>query len=579
MPHSPAEAFEDVTKLQIGLVEASIPNGQTSWSGYPFPQLTPLHESELRTFRTIILENSLIRATLLPDLGGRVIGIHDKRTGAEILPLGSPIMPQSGGSRGAFLRQGVEICLDSTDRLNSMGPVSAQIEHSADEDSDAAVWIAETCGGTGLSFHVRISVPPDRAEVRFETRVLNRRFRPEPYNGGLMAHVGTGGLSGTAFYSADRDAGILVSSEGQLFDGVEYQDGCLKVVRFDRGRSLAPRQVDTWRAILTPFSGLGGLVAASPHAGVALSNDSLRLQSTQQRLGHKLLMLTSDGETLEAVVDLYPETTLDISLGGRNPTELVLLDPGKQEVFRHGLNAGAQIGRQRHTGRAKAQETNEGITPSSTSDDLQRASFDVATRHRAYTLLGMQALGAKKFASAATYFEQALNFNADDPLLWWARSVALRLEGLDNEQELLNAHYLAPMEPALRAESFLSLPVDPNPEPNVLLSSLDERPEEFIEVACLLIECGLFDQASRWIDEALRHCDLPMLRYLMAYCLITGTSLYAEAAEQLRLAGAKPIAPPFPYRDMESQAIQSLLKAFLSDRNLGAVAALLASNR
>ena len=99
-------------------------------------------------------------------------------------------------------------------------------------------------------------------------------------------------------------------------------------------------------------------------------------------------------------------------------------------------------------------------------------------------------------------------YNADDPLLWWGKAVALRLAGEDNEQELLNAHFLAPLEPALRAESFLSQPINPDGAPSPLLASLAENPEEFIEVACLLIDCGLFDQASRWIDEALRHRDL-----------------------------------------------------------------------
>jgi hypothetical protein len=153
-------------------------------------------------------------------------------------------------------------------------------------------------------------------------------------------------------------------------------------------------------------------------------------------------------------------------------------------------------------------------------------------------------------------------------LLWWDKALAARLDEQDNQSEILNAHFLAPLEPALRAESFLSQPISLDPEPNRLLASLEENAEEFIEVACLLIEAGLYDQASRWIDESLRHRDLPMLRYLMAYCLLTATRLGAEASDQIRIAAQSPVAPPFPYRDLEKTVIDVLRKSFPDDRNL-----------
>ncbi len=199
-------------------------------------------------------------------------------------------------------------------------------------------------------------------------------------------------------------------------------------------------------------------------------------------------------------------------------------------------------------------------------NDLRRATFNIATRHLAHTLLAIRAISEKRYPDAAASYEQALMFNAEDPLLWWGKAVASRLSDQDNETELLNAHFLAPLEPALRAESFLSQPVSLNPDPNPLLSPLAENPEEFIEVACLLIEAGQFDQASRWIDEALRHRDLAMLRYLMAYCLLTATRLEAEAAEQIRLASQIPFGPPFPFRDIEQKAITTLAKVFRRTR-------------
>ena len=87
---------------------------------------------------------------------------------------------------------------------------------------------------------------------------------------------------------------------------------------------------------------------------------------------------------------------------------------------------------------------------------------------------------------------------------------------------------------------------------------------------------ALYDQASRLIDEALRHLEIPMLRYLMAYCLIAGTRLSAEASEQIRLAGESPLGPPYPFRDMEIKAIRLLADRFPGDSRLGRLAKLVA---
>lgn len=575
MPNSSAEAFEDGIDLQIGLLAAYAPEGPNAWPGYPLPLLEPSGQQEMRTFRTVVLENPYLRVTILPGLGGRILSLFDKRTGSEVLRRHSMVDPQPSGRRGAKVREGIELWLDGQERLNSVGNVATQIEHSSDDGDDTAVWIAETFTGTGLSFHLRISLPPDRAELQLEARIFNRWLRPQPYNGAISAYLGDGTFDGTAFYSPKRDAGLAVFSNGQLFEGASFHDGVLRYARFAEVQELAPRQVDSWSVTLLPLSGLGELIGASRYAAASTVEGQLRVQVTEQRLGHKLLMLTEEDQTLEAVVDLHPENLFTISLDGMRPVEFVLRDPGKQEIFRAGTE------RQLHEPLSGTDEfvtaKRRAVLPTIDSDasDLLRATFDLSTRHLAHTLLGIRALSEKRFADAAACFEQALNYNAEDPLLWWAKAVAGRLDEQDNQVELLNAHYLAPLEPALRAESFLCQPISLNPDANPLLEPLAENPEEFIEVACLLIEAGLFDQAGRWIDEALRHRDLPMLRYLMAYCLIAATRLNAEASDHIRIAAQLPIAPPFPYRDIERRAIKTLRQVFPEDESLSTLASFL----
>jgi hypothetical protein len=93
-------------------------------------------------------------------------------------------------------------------------------------------------------------------------------------------------------------------------------------------------------------------------------------------------------------------------------------------------------------------------------------------------------------------------------------------------------------------------------------------PDNFIEVASLLIEAKLFEQASRWIDESLRHTELPMLRYLLAYAHLQVTTMDFEIAKLLLAADEAPIGPPYPWRKVEVEAISALAARFPENARL-----------
>jgi hypothetical protein len=182
-------------------------------------------------------------------------------------------------------------------------------------------------------------------------------------------------------------------------------------------------------------------------------------------------------------------------------------------------------------------------------------------------LQGYRALAGHDYESAEIAFERSLLFNAEDPLTWWIKALTSRLRNGPGEErsELLNAHFLAPAEPALRAEAFLSQSQEMGKEPSPLVAALDENPEAFVEVAALLVEAGLDDQATRWIDEALRHQDLAMLRYLQGFCFLRASRMQVEAAECVAAAARLGFVPPFPWRTVEWQAIEALSERFPDD--------------
>ncbi|RYG25148.1 DUF5107 domain-containing protein [bacterium] len=555
----PTDAFEDTLDLRIGLLEAVAPAS-------PYPLLRPTGQIETRTFSTVVLENAYLRVTIVPGLGGRILSILDKRTNTEILEP-ADLTPREGGSRGATIRAGIAVVLDGGERPNDLGPVDYEIEEPPE-----AVWIAESAGGTGLSFHLRIELPPERAELQIETRVLNRTKRPLPYNGGLAFQVGEVFVDGHTLYAPSRKAGLKLCT-ADLLQGFSRPGG-LTFTRFGQIGTIGPRQVDSWEATIRPFSGLNGSPFVGEDLATFLSDDLLEIQSSEPIPGARLLLGLADSQTVEASADLYPEHVVEIPLEGlaARPVALAVQDADRHDRLRADRIEPQPLP-QAPAAPPAAPDPNVASLPS--KGWLKHMGFSVAYRAIVQLEMGHRALAEGEYEKADEHLETALLYNGDDPLNWWTKAMARRLAGAEGESpELLNAHYLAPLEPALRAEAFLTQSQNQGREPNPLVAPLAGKPEALIEVAALLLEIGVRAEASRWIDEAVRHRDLPMLRYLAAWSLLQGSRMEAEAAVQVAAAARLPFEPPYPWREIERTALRDLRERFPNDERLRQYASL-----
>lgn len=559
--------YEEAFDLSVGLLEATLPAEPLAGVGltsYPYPSLRPMGQSEVRTFAVAVLENDFLKVAVAPALGGRVVSLFDKRTNTEILRRHPSVDPQVGGLRGVVLREGIQIRLNAEDRLNSMGPTAASLVVPEGESEPGAVWIAEAGAGSPVSFHFRYELPPDRAELKVSVRAQNRSMLPVEYDAGLALYLGEGRLSNRAWYSEERKAGVAIS--GEDLEVFLAENGILSARRFGRKRYLSARQVDSWSAVITPISGLRTLTVGGEAGGISLAEDALTVQASSDRPGHMLYLLTEDGQTLEAPAELQVASTLVIPLQGlpAKARAVRLRDPQKQDVLATDLMQIALF--------AKGDDPQpSGWDPTTASEsDLRDALFDVGKRGTAATVLGQRALAEGDFEAADRLFEIALSYNAEDPLLWWAKAITQRkLHPEATERpELLNAHYLAPLEPALRAEAFLGQEPSPEKDPNPLLAPLEETSEAFVEVACMLLEWGLYQEAHRWLDEALRHGEQIMLHYLQAFCYLKGSHMDAQAAEHVASAKKMALTPPFPWRRIEADALSVLLRRFPNEPRL-----------
>jgi len=560
----PTNVSQDAIELNIELLEAVEPSEETR----PFPMLTRTGKFETREFQALTLENPYLRITTLPDLGGRILRIFDKRTGTDLLPFDPKLPLLTGGRRGVCCPAGIQVEVGRADRPNSMGTVASMPDYADDEEGPTAVWWGEL-DGEGISLNVRIHLPPDESRFEIEVRAFNRTLAALPYDGRLVLGLSGGSLiqNDHAFIWHEQDRAILLDSGGQM-NHAALSNGRLSLHRFGFLRNLAPRQLDVWKVRISPYSGLGEFLAGTSQFALGIENGSLSLQSCQSVRRAKVVIQTVRGEVLDAPLDLDPaeSTSLAMPESAHPLSGIVVLGPHREELLRWARSEEFAMS----SSGADETAAHEPLHLGSDIATLQRGTFDVGHRHLAHTLLGYRALAAKNFEEASRAFEQALLFNAEDHLVWWAKAIAERHldAGQEERPELLNAHYLAPLEPALRAESFLANPPQSKGKVKVL-DPLEETPDAFIDVACHLLEMGLNEEASKWLDESLRHVDLPMLRYLLAYAYLRASRMEVEAGEMISAAGKLGFRPPYPWRTMEREALETLSKRFPDDELLG----------
>jgi Domain of unknown function (DUF5107) len=582
----PTEIYEEPLELEVEVLEMLPPDpgSPTFRDAYPLPALRRTGRFQATTFRSLVIENALLRVIVVPDLGGRILRILDKRTNTQILGESSKLVLVDGGPRGVESRAGIRwSALDQ--RLDDLGPVDCQVVEPDDEDSNGGVWLFSLVPGKPISVHMGISVPADRCEILVEIQTYNRSFFPEElrphFEAFFPAQVQLASSDGAAaIYDNTLNRGLLIEFDTSTVRQLTFKDNKLDIGKFSEGGVLAGRQLDSWGFSLAPLSGLSTLSAISKAGALGLGEERIEICSKEAIIG-KLVLLTSNEQTLEASLSLSPDkiTTLDIRGLPAPPVAAVIVDQTKNELLHWEAkqeNVSFQGFNRSQLRELTSVEMDFGAAvakllrgdPEDTRDalfTLTLLSDELGLRSGCYTAIGVSHWRNGDFEEAGKFFENALLYNGEDALTWWLKAAAIRLkDGNEVERpELLNAHFLAPLEPILRAEGFLSAPDNVR-----LLESFKDDPAALIEVACILYECKMFEDLSRWVRSALQQREVPMLRYILAAALLDSTKMQAEAASEVRLAAAVEIEPPYPWRRVEMYVLALLGEAFPGDARL-----------
>jgi hypothetical protein len=465
---------------------------------------------------------------------------------------------------------GIQLTLDGKERLNALAALDWTVNRSQENES-VKVTLADS-GSWPITFHYTYELGEGSSEILIETKALNRSLDLAYYNAGLifppdMVQIESVGQKGASCFAGLAADLILRSVE---LGAVQVRERGVSATRFQRPRVIAARQLDTWSVSLAVIAKTSALPILGKELCVSLQDAQLTLQSSVAIDPLKILVATASGETLEANLTVRPDSPITIPLREQDvPLQgIIVLDRDRRELIRY--EAGQVNPTPNHT--LSPDEIFYSIPRLASSEDsLRKATFDVRTRALAHHLISIRAIEAQDFREASFHLEQSLLYNGEDHLTWWLKS---RCETLADPlstggDELLNAHYLAPLDPILKAEALLNQPNQPGNDPNPILQPLAEDRDAILLTSGELIQAGLLNDASRLIGEWLRLQDFPMLRYLLAYCFLKGTRMKIEAGAQLKAAAASGFIAPFPVRPVEIEVLRTLAEEWPQDPHLG----------
>ncbi len=548
-------------------------------SSYPLPPLRPTGRRSVVTLRTVVLENRQVKVVVVPDLGGRIVQVTSKATGTEPLALPTSLEVVEAPPRGAGIAHGIQVQVLPGPRPNAMGVVDRLLREPAEDTQSGAVFLYETVVGTPLSWHAAVTLAPDAANVLIELKVFNRSLHAATALPGLS--LGPSG-PGSLIYDPTADAGLALvpgPAVGEFMD----DEGLL---RLSFGRAvLAPRETRHYRAWVCPFSGIGLPTQVTPALAWSGEGTSrIAISTASPRPAHQAFVGLSDGQTLQAPVSLEPGRPFVAELPG-TIERLLVRDADGLEVLRSDDPAlRVAPPRPSRVESALSNPDQDGSAESALNEAIHQGTpappVPLALRHVAHVHEATRALRSGALESAKDHLTRSLATNAEDPLAWWLLGLLGRLtsDPADDRPETLNAHYLAPLEPSLRAEAYLSIPPTQSSEPSPVLKPLAANPDALLDVLCRLLEIGLPQEAARLADEALRHREIPLVRYLYGWSLHTATRMAAEAADQVRRASTAPLEPPYPWRPLERRAVSELAALFPDDRRLADLRRILEEN-
>jgi len=142
---------------------------------YPYTMLDDLTDHRVpKAYRSIVLENEYLRATILPELGGRLYSLYDKVSGREVFYRNRSVKYGLVALRGAWISGGIEFNFPNGHTTDTVSPVSSRYEMNS--DGSATVIVGDVDQVSEMYWQVALTLRP--AATRLDQQV--QLFNPTP---------------------------------------------------------------------------------------------------------------------------------------------------------------------------------------------------------------------------------------------------------------------------------------------------------------------------------------------------------------------------------------------------------------
>jgi len=140
---------------------------------YPYAMRENLTDRRTpRVWRTLTLENEYLRATVLPDLGGRLWRCTDKINGQSMFYANPTLKFANVAYRGAWATFGIEFNFPVSHNWVTSSPVDYAT--TTDVDGSAAIVVGNIDLVYGMQWRVELRLSPGRAALEQTTTLYNR---------------------------------------------------------------------------------------------------------------------------------------------------------------------------------------------------------------------------------------------------------------------------------------------------------------------------------------------------------------------------------------------------------------------
>ena len=160
----------------------------------PCPTQDVLHDGKMdETYTCLTMENDWLQFGLLPEHGGRLLDLTDRKTGFEAFCRQHALTPARIGMFGAWFSGGVEWNFPHHRRATTAMPVDWKLVRDK-KTGKKAIWIGATELRRRLKWSIGLSLLPDRAVLQAENVFMNRGPYVESmiYWANVSVHCGAG---------------------------------------------------------------------------------------------------------------------------------------------------------------------------------------------------------------------------------------------------------------------------------------------------------------------------------------------------------------------------------------------------